>query len=114
MRRRAFLLAGASALLVGYAARGAEPVVKITARRFAFEPETVTLRRGESVVLELLSIDRTHGFSLPDFGIAAILPGNAPVRISFTPDKVGQFVFTCDQFCGEGHDEMGGTVVVTG
>jgi cytochrome c oxidase subunit 2 len=114
LRRRTFLLAGASALLVGYASRGADAVVRITARRFAFEPETVTLRRGDPVVLELLSIDRTHGFSLPDFGLAAILPGNEPVRISFRPDKVGSFVFTCDQFCGEGHDEMGGTIVVTG
>jgi cytochrome c oxidase subunit 2 len=114
VRRRSFLLAGASTLLVGYAAAGAETVVRITARRFEFEPETVTLRRGEPVVLELVSIDRTHGFSLPDFGLAAILPGNEPVRISFRPDRAGRFVFTCDQFCGEGHDEMGGTIVVTG
>ena len=114
MRRRSFLLAGASALLVGHAATGAGTVIRITARRFAFEPETVTLRRGEPVVLELRSIDRAHGFSAPDIGLAVILSGNEPVRLPFRPEKAGSFVFTCDQFCGEGHDEMGGTIVVTG
>jgi cytochrome c oxidase subunit 2 len=28
-------------------------------------------------------------------------------------NKAGTFTFACDVFCGEGHDDMSGTVVVT-
>ena len=29
------------------------------------------------------------------------------------PDKTGKFTFSCDVFCGDGHEEMTGTIVVT-
>jgi cytochrome c oxidase subunit 2 len=29
-----------------------------------------------------------------------------------TPEKVGNFMFVCDLFCGTGHDDMDGTIVV--
>ena len=41
-----------------------------------------------------------------------ILPKEA-TRVSLTPDKAGTFTFACDVFCGDGHDEMTGTLVVT-
>jgi cytochrome c oxidase subunit II len=34
-------------------------------------------------------------------------------RISLTPDKAGRFAFACDVFCGVGHEEMSGTLIVT-
>ena len=40
------------------------------------------------------------------------MPGRE-VEISFTPDKVGRFSFVCDNFRGEGHDEMNGMSIVT-
>ena len=30
-----------------------------------------------------------------------------------TPDKAGTFIFLCDVFCGDGHEGMNGTLVVT-
>jgi cytochrome c oxidase subunit 2 len=40
-----------------------------------------------------------------------ILPG-VTTRLRFTPDKVGEFPFHCDIFCGSGHETMAGTLVV--
>jgi cytochrome c oxidase subunit II len=34
----------------------------------------------------------------------------ATVRL--TLDKAGSFVFLCDVFCGSGHEDMSGTLVV--
>jgi cytochrome c oxidase subunit 2 len=87
--------------------------VKITAQRFKYTPDEITLKKGVPVVLELTSLDRTHGFSCPDLGIRAdVVPGK-PARISLTPDKTGRFLFHCDIFCGSGHEDMAGTIVVT-
>jgi cytochrome c oxidase subunit 2 len=88
-------------------------VIQITASQFKYEPETITLKRGEPVVLEFHTTDRKHGFKLGALDLHAdIMPGEV-ARIAFTPDKVGRFVFACDNFCGSGHEEMDGTLVVT-
>ena len=90
-----------------------ERVIHITAKTFAFSPDSITLKKGEPVVFEISSGDRKHGFSLRAFGVRSdVLPGKVS-RIRFTPDKTGKFSFSCDVFCGDGHEEMTGTVVVT-
>ena len=91
----------------------AERVIHITAKNFEFSPDSITLKKGEPVVFEMSSGDRKHGFSLHGFGVRSdVLPGKVS-RIRFTPDKTGKFTFSCDVFCGDGHEEMTGTVVVT-
>jgi cytochrome c oxidase subunit II len=90
-----------------------ERVIHITAKNFQFNPESITLKKGEPVVLEVSSGDRKHGFSLRAFGVRTdVLPGKVS-RIRLTPDKTGKFTFSCDVFCGDGHEEMTGTVIVT-
>ena len=104
----------ALALVVG--AGGAETapprVIKMTAKKFEYSPSEHHIKRGEHVVLELTSLDRKHGFKLPELGIRAdVLPG-ATARIELTPEKAGKFPFACDVFCGDGHEDMTGTLVV--
>ena len=121
-RKKRALITGAlltSALLSGLViyikanALPAERVIHITAKKFEFSPDSITLKKGEPVVFEISSEDRKHGFNLRAFGIRSdVLPGKVS-RVRFTPDKTGKFTFSCDVFCGEGHEEMTGTVVVT-
>ena len=95
------------------AARPAEKVIHITAKKFEFVPGEITVKKGEPVAIEIKSEDVKHGFSLPDFNIRTdIKPGQTNV-VRFTPDKAGQFTFTCDIFCGSGHEDMAGTLTVT-
>ncbi len=88
-------------------------VVRIVAKRFSYTPSEITLRKGEPVVLELVSEDRVHGFKLPAFRIRTDVRPNEVTRVPFTPDRTGTFTFACDVFCGDGHDDMTGTLVVT-
>jgi len=90
-----------------------ERVVHITAKNFAFSPDSITLKKGEPVVFEISSGDRKHGFSLRAFGVRSDVLPTKVSRIRFTPEKTGKFTFSCDVFCGDGHEEMTGTVVVT-
>ena len=32
--------------------------------------------------------------------------------LRFTADKAGRFDFLCDVFCGDGHEDMSGTLIV--
>ena len=91
----------------------AEREIHITAKKFEFTPDTITLKKGEPVVLVLSSQDRKHGFNLRAFGIRADINPGETARIQFNPNKTGKFTFSCDVFCGEGHEDMTGTIVVT-
>ena len=108
---------GAAAIYAGMslavALASGERVVRIEASKFRYDPPTVTLKRGEPVVLELTSSDRSHGFKLVELGIdVKILPGEV-TQIRVQPDAAGKFFFACDVFCGSGHEEMEGEIVVT-
>jgi cytochrome c oxidase subunit 2 len=53
------------------------------------------------------------GFNLPDYGVRTdIVPGQEAV-LRFVADKPGHFTFLCDVFCGNGHENMSGELVVT-
>ncbi|MGA2549502.1 MAG: cupredoxin domain-containing protein [Burkholderiaceae bacterium] len=90
-----------------------EKVVKIVAQRFHYTPSEITLKRGEAVQLEFTSLDFLHGFKVPDLGVRASLPPGQTTVVHIKPDKVGRFVFLCDNFCGDGHEDMDGVFIVT-
>ena len=92
----------------------AEPeVIKITAKKFEYNPKEITLKKGVPVILEFTSLDRLHGFKCSALGIRTdIKPGQA-AKVPVTPQKVGDFEFHCDNFCGSGHGSMKGIIHVT-
>jgi cytochrome c oxidase subunit 2 len=94
-------------------AQPAERVVRITTHKFDYEPKTITLKVGEPVVLELATLDVHHGFEARELGLQADVLPDKPARLRFTPTKAGEFGFHCDHFCGDGHEEMEGTITVT-
>lgn len=113
IQRRLFLLAAAAATAsTARLVRAGPNEVRISAKKFEFNPTEVRLKLAQPVVLVLTSEDRIHGFKVPDLGLRAeIVPGQE-TRVALTPAKSGQIVFFCDVFCGDGHEEMGGTLIV--
>jgi cytochrome c oxidase subunit II len=89
-----------------------ETVIKLTAKKFEFSPAEITVKKGEPVLLEIRSEDVKHGFSLPDFRVRTEIKPGSVTQLRFTPDKTGRFGFTCDVFCGAGHEDMSGTLIV--
>ena len=118
-RRLRYLLVCSVATLTtqhtGSAAPAAEPrVVEIVARRFAFEPSQVEVTIGEPVRLVVRSADGVHGVEIKRFKVKKNVPrGNTPVTIEFTPTEAGRFPILCSEYCGDGHDDMTGTLVVS-
>jgi cytochrome c oxidase subunit 2 len=95
---------------------GAQPneqVIKIVAKKFDYTPNVIKLKKGVPVVLEFTTLDIVMGFKVPDLGIRTdIVPGKVS-QVRLVPDKVGTFPFVCDIFCGSGHEDMTGTIIVS-
>jgi cytochrome c oxidase subunit II len=89
-----------------------EQVIHITAKKFAYSPNEIILKKGVPVVLELTSLDRVHGFRLTEFGIRADIKPGEITRVHLVPLQIGRFAFACDVFCGVDHDEMAAELVV--
>lgn len=104
---------GASSMTAYVSAKPAEPVIKIVSKKFDFSPNEIKLKKGVPVILEFTTLDVVMGFSVPDLGARAdIIPGQVS-RLRLVPDKVGTFPFVCDIFCGSGHEDMTGTIIVS-
>ncbi len=112
------LVGAASLVAVAFTARGGsampapEQVIHLTAKKFEYSPNVITVKKGEPVVIEIVSSDRKHGFTIAALGIRSdVAPGKTNV-VRFTPQTAGTFDFHCDLFCGSGHEGMAGTLVV--
>ena len=103
-----------AALRAAFAQAEGEPrVIAMTARRFAYEPNEIVLKAGERVVIAIRSLDFMHGMNLPDLGMRLDLVPGRVTRLNLHPQAPGVIEFVCDNFCGDGHEEMHGRFVVT-
>lgn len=85
----------------------------ITAKSWEFNPNVITVKKGDHVKLTLSSINGTHGFSLPAYNInEKLVPGEPPKVVEFDADKAGEFDFRCNIMCGAGHMGQKGKLVV--
>ena len=81
-------------------------VIEITAKKFEFSPNQLTLKKGETVTLELSSLDRVHGFFQRALGIDGDIEPGKVNRITLTPKESGSYQVICDHYCGYGHGNM--------
>ena len=98
----------------GAAAPQADPqIVNVVAKRFEFEPSTITVSVGQPVRLLVRSADGVHGIEIKKFKVSKDIPrGGEAVVINFTPTTTGEFPIMCSEYCGDGHDDMRGMLVV--
>jgi cytochrome c oxidase subunit II len=94
-------------------AKPKQRVIRVIAKKFEFVPRQIRVKRGEAVLLQFTAPEVPMGFSLADFGLRTdIVPGKT-ATLQLTPQKTGSFTFLCDVFCGNGHEEMSGTLLVS-
>jgi cytochrome c oxidase subunit 2 len=71
------------------------------------------LEKGQTYRLHIASMDWQHGFSLQPQNInLQILPGYEMV-LTITPDTSGDQTIICNEYCGIGHHNMLGKILVT-
>jgi len=112
--RGALAAAGAALVGAGVAQEASQPrVIKMTARRFVYEPNEIALKAGERVIVEVNSVDFVHGMNIPDLKKRFDLVPGRITRVELQPMAPGVIDFVCDNFCGDGHEEMHGRFVVS-
>ncbi|BCS34539.1 hypothetical protein TBR22_A37670 [Luteitalea sp. TBR-22] len=84
----------------------------ITARKYAFEPEVIDVRRNDVVRLTITSADIAHSFTVDAYRIQKRIPPGGSVTFEFRADEVGRFPFYCSMRADEGCQEMQGELIV--
>lgn len=115
--------AGFAEKLQGFMAQNAKPDGRvhvppgtdayIMAARYTFYPELV-LKAGEEYRIWISSADALHGFS--------IVGGNQNINLeiapqhaygaTFKPETPGEYLIVCNEYCGLGHQQMRGRIIV--
>ena len=95
------------------AAASAPRVINVVAQRFTFEPSRIEVTEGERIKLVVTSGDGVHGVEIKKFKVTKKVPrGGDPVTIEFVATVAGEFPIMCSEYCGEGHEDMKGMLVV--
>jgi cytochrome c oxidase subunit II len=91
---------------------GQEDTIEVHAKRFSFVPAEITVKKGETVKIHLVSDDVPHSLLIKDLGINQQVSKGSPADVTFTANNVGDFQGKCGRFCGSGHGSMLFTVHV--
>ena len=102
----------------GRGSSGGDPprVVNVRAQQFAFVIPQVPIKAGQPVEFRLRAVDVNHGFAVFDsrhtflFQVQ-VMPGKTQLY-RYTFHKPGTYTVECFEYCGIGHDTMGGTFKV--
>jgi cytochrome c oxidase subunit II len=95
------------------AAQGEPRAIEVVAKRFTFEPARVEVAEGERVRLVVRSGDGVHGVEIKKFRVNKRIPrGGDPVTIDFVASAAGEYPIICSEYCGDGHEDMKGMLVV--
>ena len=89
-----------------------EIVIKITAKKFEYSPNSIKIKKGIPVIFEFTSLDRLHGFNCPKLGVRTNIEPGKVSRVRILAQKAGVYEFHCDIFCGDGHEDMYGKIIV--
>lgn len=81
-------------------------------RQWEWVPAKITANYGDKVIMIMHNADVTHSISIPDLNVEQDIPNDGAV-VQFTANKRGTFTFSCDKFCGKGHNQMKGEITIT-
>ena len=87
-------------------------VINMTSRQWSYTPSEIRVKEGQTVILHIKNIDVPHGFAIEEYRINAFLTPGETVVVKFTANQVGEFQYFCNVFCGTGHPNHKGKLIV--
>ena len=117
MNPRLFLLliTGLAAVFVPLPAPSPAPqerTFRIDARQFAFSPSELKVNVGDTITLQLVSMDVVHGLYVDGYGFSVQADPGQTQTLTFTASKPGSFRVRCSVTCGAMHPFMIGKLTV--
>ena len=90
--------------------------VRMTAVRSHFTPDTIRVKKGDTVHLHITNLeqahDATHGFAIASYNVNLSLEPGEHANATFKAEKAGVFPLYCTEFCSALHLEMAGYLLV--
>ena len=84
----------------------------VLAFAFGYQPNPIEVPQGAEIVFKITSPDVIHGFHVEGTNInVEVLPGEVST-VRYTFKRPGEYRIICNQYCGLGHQNMFGTIVV--
>lgn len=87
-------------------------IVEVAVTDWTFTPSTITVHKGDKLVLRLKGGTGNHSFAVTELGINVVLAPGETKEIKIPTDTAGSFEFRCLVPCGPGHKEMKGIIIV--
>ena len=87
-------------------------VIEVESFQFGYEPSVIEVTSGERVRIVLTTRDVPHGLYIPELDIDVSAASGKPGTVEFTAPAQGEYVFTCSLYCGAGHKDMRGKLIV--
>lgn len=88
-------------------------VIEITTDNWSFSPSSISVKKGEKVVLRVGGAAGIHGVAIAELGINVRSEPGKSVDVELPTDKAGTFTFFCNIPCGPGHKDMKGTLTIS-
>ncbi|HEY4673910.1 MAG TPA: cupredoxin domain-containing protein [Nitrososphaerales archaeon] len=86
--------------------------INVTSRQWNYTPSEIRVKEGQTVILHLRSIDVPHGFAIEEYRVNVFLPPGETVDVKFIANQAGEFQYFCNVFCGTGHPNHKGKLIV--
>ena len=96
-------------------AEGGEPIdVYLMAMQFYYMPNVLRLEHGVPYRFRMMSMDVNHGASIHTGFAGHIMrrPAQVVMDMVMTFTEPGEFMMYCTVYCGEGHSQMKGKIIV--
>ena len=88
--------------------------IRVVPHRWMWEPDVLVVPLGSLVELSIRNDDGVdHGFAIREFGVDRRLPHGSVTDVRFVADREGEFSYFCSVYCGMGHFDQKGRIVVT-
>jgi heme/copper-type cytochrome/quinol oxidase subunit 2 len=94
---------------------GGEPIdVYLMAMQFSYTPNVLRLEQGVPYRFRMMSMDVNHGASLHTGFAGHIMrrPAHVMMEMVMTFPEPGEYMIYCTVYCGEGHSQMKGKIIV--
>ncbi len=86
--------------------------VYLSAGQFNFNPSRISLPAGSEVTFFVTSSDVIHGFQIVGTNVNMMaLPGHVN-SITYGFYEPGEYLYVCNEYCGQGHHVMSGTIII--
>ena len=80
--------------------------ITIDAKMFEFNPSIITVKEGEKIRIKMNNLYVEHSIYIPELDVHIHDEGE------FVAGKKGTFIFYCHSYCGSGHENMKGVLIV--